>query len=326
MRPTTLLTTLLLTTATATSASTLPHRPRPRAAHDLRLLHTFTPAPPANTRLLLSSSSASSPQEEEEEESTKGGAILTLPTNKTNKTNQTITSIHSTFRLPAAAPPSRGPTAHNPSIVHAASFWLGLDSIAPATEPSPCSGSALRAGIDIFHDGRLGGAQTPFAWYQLAPGMVAARGFAGGFAVAAGDLVRFTLRSEGSGGGGDVVVVVVEVDNFGSGVNCTAGRTPVQSVREVLRVGAGQGLCGRQAAWVVEDFPLAGMPDFPVSLANFTRVDFGQAGVGLGDGTRRDLSGAEVVDVRLAQQGGRLTKCDVVGGSIVRCTRVVGDE
>jgi hypothetical protein len=124
--------------------------------------------------------------------------------------------------------------------------------------------------------------------------------------------------------------VVVKAENFGSWVNCTSTCQPVKSVTEVLPVGGEgqqqQGLCGREAAWVVEDFPLAGMPQFPVALANFTRVDFGKAGVKLGDGTGRGLEGAEVVDVRLAAQGGRLTRCEVVGGSTVRCTRVVGDE
>jgi hypothetical protein len=77
---------------------------------------------------------------------------------------------------------------------------------------------------------------------------------------------------------------------------------------------------------VVEDFPLAGLPDFPVALTNFTSVTFGGAGVTLADGTTRDVADAEAFDVSLEAQGGRLTSCEVVGGKKVKCERVVGDN
>ncbi|KAL2134459.1 hypothetical protein VTI74DRAFT_105 [Chaetomium olivicolor] len=305
MKPTTLLT--LFTTGA--SAATLPVKQAPtlpRDASQLRLLHTLTPsAPPGGARLLAAST-----------ESTKGGAILTLP----EKDNQ-ISSVQATIRVPLAEPPTRGPTANNPVGVYAASFWVGIDSaLSPGSDPS-CPGS-LRAGVDIFYDGTLGGPQTPFAWYQFAPEKGSVTGFAD-FAVAAGDLVRFTAQAGGSTSSGDVTVVA---ENFGN-VTCVNGAQPVKTARQTWPAGGeGQKLCGREAAWVVEDFPLAGMPQFPVALANFTTVTFGAAGVTLAGGEKRDVTGAGVTDVRQQRQGGRLTSCEVVEGKKVKCSRVVGDN
>jgi hypothetical protein len=202
---------------------------------------------------------------------------------------------------------------------------VGIDGV--TSDPSSAcgnGGATLRAGVDIFFDGTLGGRQTPFAWYQFTPkGQEEEVGFEG-FAVAEGDLVRFTLTSSGSTEGGEVVVLA---ENFGGNVSCADGATPVKSVRQVLPAGeGGKELCGREAAWVVEDFPLAGLPDFPVALANFTSVTFNKAGVTLEDGSKRDVTGAEVRDIRLQAQGGRLTSCEVVDGKKVKCTRVVGDN
>jgi hypothetical protein len=152
-------------------------------------------------------------------------------------------------------------------------------------------------------------------------------GFGKGFSVAEGDVVRFSVEA-GSGGDdakeGKEVVVVAE--NFGANVTCVEGAVPVQRVRQVLEMEDGVRLCGEEAAWVVEDFPLAGLPDFPVALTNFTSVTFGAAGVTLADGTTRDVADAEAFDVSLEAQGGRLTSCEVVGGKKVKCERVVGDN
>jgi hypothetical protein len=84
-------------------------------------------------------------------------------------------------------------------------------------------------------------------------------------------------------------------------------------------------LCRREAAWVVEDFPLDGRPDVLVALADFGSVTFG-TGVTLEDGSEKDLAGVKVLDVELAEQGGRLTSCEVVDGKKVKCARVVGDN
>ncbi|KAK4041704.1 concanavalin A-like lectin/glucanase domain-containing protein [Parachaetomium inaequale] len=309
MKPTTLLTLLATATAGTSAAATrplplAPTRPRDAAAqHPHRLLHTLTPAAPstANFRVLAAAT-----------ESTKGGAVLTLPNSK-------LSTIHATLRVPEAKIPTAGPTANNPVGVYAASFWVGADAVVTG---ACAGGGALRAGVDIFYDGTLGGVQRPFVWYQ-GPGQGSETGFAG-FEVAAGDLVRFKLEV-GSEEGGEVVVVA---ENFGGNVTCVKdnGAVPVSSVRQVLPASVGgKTLCRGEAAWVVEDFPLEGLPDFPVALANFTSVAFG-AGVTLEDGSERDLAGAEVLDVRLEAQGGRLTSCEVVDGKKVKCARVVGDS
>jgi hypothetical protein len=178
--------------------------------------------------------------------------------------------------------------------------------------------------VDIFWDGTLGGVQRPFAWYQ-GPGQASETGFAG-FEVAVGDLVRFTLEV---GSDNDTEEVVVVAENFGGNVTCLsegAAAVPVRSVRQVLPASVGgKTLCRGEAAWVVEDFPIEGRPDFPVALANFTSVTFG-AGVTLEDGSAKDVTGAEVLDIRLEAQGGRLTSCEVVDGKKVKCARVVGDS
>ncbi|SPQ21783.1 9298333f-4073-4797-940f-b288c56e4412 [Thermothielavioides terrestris] len=304
MKPTTLLTHLL--TTTAASAATLPralHPTHPRDAPQYRLLHTFSSSAPSSSNAHLLSATNT--------ESTKGGAILTLPSSSSSSNNNTssarITSVQTTFRIPHAQPPATGPTANNPVGVYAASFWVGIDA-AGAAASSSCSGggAALRAGVDIFWDGTVGGEQTPFAWYQFATAAAAAgqqgqqgsgTGFGqDGFAVAAGDVVRFTLSAGGTGGAdGEQVVAVVLAENFGANVSHAdvvgrsasggGGAKPVRSVKQVVTAPAG--LCGQQAAWVVEDFPLEGRPDVPVAFANFTSVTFDGAGVALADGSKK---------------------------------------
>ncbi|KAJ4306476.1 hypothetical protein N0V88_001279 [Collariella sp. IMI 366227] len=300
MKPTTVL--VLFTTGAL--AATLPVQKtpaRPRDASQLRLLHTFTPSAPPGARVLAAST-----------ESTKGGAILTVPDE-----NEKISSVQATIRIPLGDAPIRGPTANNPVGVYAASFWMGIDSARSPGSDSSCPGS-LRAGVDVFFDGTLGGPQTPFVWYQFAPAQSGATGFAD-FSVEIDDLVRFTAEV----GGGDSEVAVV-AENFGN-VTCVNGATPVKTARQTWPAGGeGQKVCGKEAAWVVEDFPLAGLPQFPVALANFTSVAFGAAGVTLADGQRRDISGAEVMDVWQQRQGGRLTDCEVVWGKKLKCSRVVG--
>ena len=344
MKATTLLT-LLATGTTTTAAARLPQRATtrnttPQPQHPpYRLLHTLPNATPGGNARLLALSA---------EESTQGGAILTLPSNSNSTSTSTrtplLTTITGTFRIPPARIPTTGPTANNTASLYAASFWVGVDSTTPATTTttttggtsSDCGGS-LRAGVDIFWDGTLDGAQRPFAWYQ-GPGQWTGTGFYGEeFAAGEGDLVRFSLGLEGGeggdmdGGAGEGQVVVV-VENFGGNVTCVndPGATPKQRVRRVLPAAGGggaggKGLCRREAAWVVEDFALDGRPGIPVPLADFGSVTFG-AGVKLEDGSERDLAGAEVRDVKLAEQGGRLTSCEVVDGKKVKCARVVGDN
>ncbi|KAK3308762.1 concanavalin A-like lectin/glucanase domain-containing protein [Chaetomium strumarium] len=299
MRSTTLLT--LLTSALGASGASLPARPR--ATPRLLLLHTFSESSPSNARLLAAST-----------ESTKGGAILTLGD---DGNSPAISSVQGTFRVPHAEIPTSGPTAGNPVGEYAASFWVGIDSARPrpASSPNATCGGSLRAGVDVFWDGTIGGQQSPFAWYQFAPGMGNAVGFGEGFSVSPGDLVRFTLDA------GSVLV-----ENFGGNVTCVSGGAnngtrPIKSVRQALP-SPSAGLCGTEAAFIVDDPPLVSRPDVPVALANFTSVTFGTR-VTLADGSVKDLAGAEVLDVRQQQQGGKLTSCEVVEGKKVKCTRVV---
>ncbi|KAK3897111.1 hypothetical protein C8A05DRAFT_39344, partial [Staphylotrichum tortipilum] len=178
MKPTTPLLTLL----TTTTALTLPRAPSTQH----RLLHTLPISSP-QTHSLASTSQNSAAFTE----STRGGALLPL--------SSPLTILHATLRLPSARPPTTGPTSNNPVGVYAASFWLGIDTpLSSSPSPSPRGCTALvRAGVDIFWDGTLGGAQTPFAWVQYSDGGSTGgpngeRGFEGGFDIAEGDLVRFT--------------------------------------------------------------------------------------------------------------------------------------
>ncbi|KAL2119568.1 hypothetical protein VTJ04DRAFT_6529 [Mycothermus thermophilus] len=358
MKTSTLLTSLL--TITATSAATVPVRSPPTrvrdSQHRLVLLHTLAPVASvsktsSNLRLAAAGAAAAST---DETPSTKGGAILT--------TNQRITTAETIFRVPSARVPTHGPTGGNPTLTYAASFWLGIDSTGSSSRSSSSStddetincGASLRVGVDTFWDLWAGGATTPVAWYQFAPGQPYASGLEG-FSVAEGDVVRVRIEvgpvsSSPSDDAKRGVVVenqeyAIVAENFGN-VTCSDDETaallrskrgleklsPVVSVRKVLPAPA-QGqpqLCGREVAWMVEDFPLAGMPYIPLPLANFTSVEFAQAKVTLEDGTakavEKDGEGVSVVDINMEEQGGRLTKCEVLGSGRVRCDRVVGDE
>ncbi len=327
MKPRALLPLLL---PTAISAATTPRLLR-QQQQPLALLHTL-PSPPAanagssNSHLFAASTQA---QAKSNDESTRGGAVLRPP-------GGGITSAHATLRIPTAAPPITGPTAGNTVGVYAASFWVGIDTGAAGTAPSKggatsACGGGLRAGVDVFWDGTVGGEQRPFLWYQFLDRGQSGKGVVGFEELGGktGDLVRFTLTSSGSSDSSSSAVVVVLAENFGGNVTCadTPGVEPVTSVKEVLPVAAGgTGLCGEEAVWAVEDPPLAEVPGVPVALANFTSVMFGGAGVTLWDGNQKGVAEADVLDIRQQAQGGRLTSCEVMGGKKVKCTRVVGDD
>ncbi|KAL2157575.1 hypothetical protein VTH06DRAFT_5953 [Thermothelomyces fergusii] len=308
MKPTVVLTLVASGAYTAATPVIPRHLPHAHGVNThrhtpLRLLHTFTPISISRKKFR--------PLEASTAESTKGGAILRLP-------DSDLSTVSATLRIPAAQMPTAGPTANNTVGVYAASFWVGIDSATDAC----AAGGALRAGVDVFWDGTIGGQQTPFAWYQ-GPGQANAAGFDGGFPVGEGDLVRFTLKA-GAAGGEEVAVVA---ENFGrNATGAEGGAVPVRRARKVLPAGAGgKTLCRGEAAWMVEDFPLQGRPELPAALANFTTVAF-TAGVGLSDGMEKDLAAAEVLDIRLEAQGGRLTSCEVADERNVKCARVVGDS
>ncbi|KAK3327600.1 concanavalin A-like lectin/glucanase domain-containing protein [Cercophora scortea] len=337
MKPSTLVS-LLCTSAAAVQAAipssahrnNLNQRSQQHQNQQPRLLHTLSPSHlSAQTKAKTLSQSLSLSQAAAE--SVQGGAIFTLPTNKS-----TITSITGTFTIPHALVPTTGPTANGSASTYAASFHLSIDGFPSSSSSSAqCNtgGAALRAGIDIFYDAAAGGEERPFAWYQYAPSSSAV-GFAN-FSAAPGDTLKFTLSistSTSSGAGAGAGAGVVTVENFGPGRKATK---PIQTATATV-VGGGQALCGRQAGWVVEDFPLAGLPDFPVALADFGTVTFGALGVGLDSGKKvgekEFVAGTGLVDINLEAQGGRLTDCKLVRGgggggvtSQVRCARVVGN-
>ncbi|KAH6626266.1 hypothetical protein B0J18DRAFT_408611 [Chaetomium sp. MPI-SDFR-AT-0129] len=422
MKPTTLL--LLATTATTTTAKPTLPQPIPRAntihyphPNPHRLLHTLPAVSQQPLSHLLSASAAV------DADTTLAGAVLTLlPVSEGNTTTgkgaALLSTITSTFRIPLANIPTSGPTANNSATVYGASFWVGVDAgVSPSgagCSPSSSSlsggvaqagteGGVLRAGVDIFYDGTLGGHQQPVIWYQ-GPGQKGETAFEG-VVVGEGDLVRLSLvvgpvlsapgegveKGEGEGDGEEGGEVVAIVENFGPDVDCPEGATPIASVRKTFPATTVSPsttsapsstktsstttptskpntvhtrstaqiqptLCRKEASWVLQDAPLAGLPNIPIALANFTRVAF-TAGITLDDGSVRTLTigsagstkhkhqvvdtngdgngkqteladGVEVLDIRQTQQGGRLTRCGVEEGSEgseVVCVRVVGE-
>lgn len=284
----------------------------------------------------------------------QGGAVLSLtPSGRTNK----IKTVSASFTVPRAEIPAQGPTANNPVGVYAASFWVGIDGVSATLPSSPSSygssqsgsgdgnGSAeecnpsrssLRLGVDIFYDGTLGGEQTPFAWYQALPGL--AVGF-GNFSVAPGDFVRLTASvspasssPDGATGGGGTVTV----ENFGSSSSNSTGnnkkKAALQTATHTFPPSDLNNLCQTQAGFIVEDFPLSGLPDFPIALTNFTKVEFGDLkvestlGRALGLTRKTEKASVQTLDIYQAPQGGKLTDCAITGrgdsGKVV-CARVV---
>ncbi|KAK4458369.1 putative acid proteinase [Cladorrhinum samala] len=326
-----LITTTFLLSAALGEAATLPpsRHPTPRAyqltPQGLRLLHTPPTSrlaqSPAVSRIGSLNSSAASSEQAQQQESTKGGAVLSLPSS--NSSSSSITSITATYQIPQAKVPTRGPTANNTFGIYAASFHVGIDSVGG---PSPGCPTFLRAGVDIFYDGSLGDddLQRPQAWWQLGP-LSDPVGFAN-FSVREGDVVRVTAG-----------VGEVKVENFGrppppasngtAGVRAEGPGVPLQTSAVKLG-GAGQAgnpppLCGREAGWIVEDFPLAGLPGIPVALADFGTVRFADVRVQTSGGEEKNAEGAGLADVWLQAQGGRLTDCEVAeGGNEVKCDRV----
>ncbi|KAK3685002.1 concanavalin A-like lectin/glucanase domain-containing protein [Podospora appendiculata] len=293
MKTSTLVTALCTTVAAALAAIPSSHNQQ-RSQQQPRLLHTLPPSPSHLSTHTHTLSIAA--------ESVHGGAIFT-PSNKTN-----ITTATGTFIIPHARVPTAGPTANNSASLYAASFHVSIDGLSSSTPPC---GAALRAGIDIIYDAAADGEQRPFAWYQLAP--ADAVGFAN-FSAAPGDTVRLTVTASAAQPGAGVATV----ENFG---HLPAGKSSaaVLQTASVTVVGKqGIALCRRQAGWVVEDFPLPGLPDFPVALADFTAVTFGGLGVGLDSGRKvgekEFVAGTRLVDISQEAQGGRLTKCELVRG------------
>ncbi|KAM7198081.1 Concanavalin A-like lectin/glucanase domain containing protein [Naviculisporaceae sp. PSN 640] len=297
-------------------------------------------------------------------DSLQGGAVLSV-------SNSKIKTVTASFTVPRAEIPQQGPTANNPVGVYAASFWVGIDGVSVSVPPplpssnisttyggdtaaaqndEECNPSkaSLRLGIDIFYDGTFGGEQTPFAWYQTLPGY--AVGF-GNFSVAPGDFVRLTSSVSSSpnwtAGTGTAGEGTVTIENFGpstssSSTQQTRNKKNKKAARALQSAthtfsALPSGLCQTQAAFIVEDFPLAGLPNFAIALTNFTSVEFGDLNVQTTDGESLSLTNqaqaeAQVQTLNIYQtpQGGRLTDCAITGrtnnsssSEKVVCKRVV---
>ncbi|KAK4228774.1 putative acid proteinase [Podospora fimiseda] len=291
-----LLFTLGLATPTTTLSKT-PTRSNDGQQYQLRLLHTSTPSSPSSFRTTSSRIGIASQQQE----STKGGALLT-----SDDATSSFKQIQTTFLIPQAKIPTRGPTANQTTILYASSFHIGIDSFSLL-----CPSGFLRAGVDIFYDGTLGdpSLQKPQAWYQLYPSDPSVFP---NFTVAEGETVRVTVGN-----------TEVKIENFGLNVTCVNGKIPKQV--STVKID-GKGVCGKEAGWIVEDFPLAGLPGIPVALADFGSVRFGGVSVKSGGeegGIEKNAEGATVSDIWVEAQGGRLTSCEVgMEGGEVRCDRV----
>jgi hypothetical protein len=200
--------------------------------------------------------------------------------------------------------PVRGPTAGNENGVYQASYWVGIDGLTGAS----CGGGVgIRAGVDTFWDA---GVQTAGAWWEWYPTQGPEQ--FGGIDLEQGDVVRITTTADGNGLGGEVKVEKMD------GTGCEA-KVLGTATKRFDAVDEGDRLCLGEAAVVIEDYPIVGRPDLPLPLANFTEVVFERAKV---DGAK--AKGLEVFDIRLEDQGGRLTECEAEEGK-VDCKRVVGD-
>ncbi|KAM7204381.1 Concanavalin A-like lectin/glucanase domain containing protein [Rhypophila sp. PSN 637] len=277
----------------------------PQQHSQIRLLHQH----PKTTLLTTKRQST-------ESSSVQGGAVLSPSSNKK------INHVSATFIVPSAKVPTIGPTANNPVGVYASSFWVGIDGVAlPTNNNASCnpSGASLRLGIDIFYDGTFGGEQTPFAWAQYLPR--SATGFSN-MTIAPGDLVRLTASSTNGSVGGTVTI-----ENFGPQSSNTKKMKALQVASHTFSSPSEQDgkelppLCQTQASIIVEDFPLAGMPEFPIALANFTTVEYGNIKISGSNGQAMNLLSnskkqkakgqAQVLNIVQPPQGGRLTDCSI---------------
>ncbi|KAK3359352.1 concanavalin A-like lectin/glucanase domain-containing protein [Lasiosphaeria hispida] len=248
-------------------------------------------------------------------ESIQAGAVFST-------VSDDITSITGTFRVPDPFAPTAGPTSANADrATFAVSIYVSLGGLAGEASASACANttSTLRAGVDVFWDGISGIVTAPFAWYQFGtPAENTAFGYAG-FGVAGGDLVRITATAAGTGN------PTILIENYGPDAKVAAGATPRESAPPTYGVGdnLGASLCKSEASWIVEAYWLDEQPRVPVALANFTDVTFTELAVKTKSGKTGDATGAKLVEINLAAQGGQLTKTAASAASL-QVKRVLG--
>lgn len=294
MKPSTLLP-LIGLIATSSAAATPHLTPRRPASH--KLTHT-PPSSIPNPGGKSAFATTSTP------ESTKAGYSLAMGTSP-----NPLRRTEAYFTIPVASMPETGPTAGNQNGVYQASYWIGIDGLAS------CPHASLRAGVDTFWDS---GMQTTNAWYEWYPSSPAVD--FGNFTVKQGEMVRISALADEDGRGGTVTVERV-VDILGEVLGSVSHRLEGKDGDDVL--------CLREGNFVVEDYPLADRPEYPLALANFTSVLFERmcvAGGGEGEcpgGYILDDDPTRLFDIRLEAQGGKLTSCGMENAMSVRCDRVV---
>ncbi|EAA31929.1 concanavalin A-like lectin/glucanase [Neurospora crassa] len=253
-----------------------------------------------------------------------------------NQNQDMIQSVTGSLIIPTISMPVSGPTAGNSVGEYSASLWVGIDGASATdsfTHPianATCNplAASLRAGVDIFWDGTLGGQQTPYVWAQWYPAEHA-RGFLD-FKASPGDELRFTVTTgpHGNSGGG------VLVENYGppqspKGVD---GKVKIPIATGSLIWKDMPPLCSAQASWILEDFPLQERPELPSALGNFTDVRFSEMGFATwlgGNFTGEDVLGKDklkLLEIYDAGQGGTLARCKTDGEGekkSVICSRVV---
>lgn len=207
-----------------------------------------------------------------------------------------ISSVEGRFVVPQASQPTSGELAGMP-IDYAASFWIGIDGI-------NCTTGTLRAGIDVFWSPQ---GESYHAWYQVAADESKDM-LSGEMDVAPGDELHVSATA--SGGNGTVTVR-----------NASTNQTVVRSLAE------GEKLCRNEAAWLVEDFVLVEVIGQPVALVNFTDVVFKDMRATMesessGRPSPVGLETANLMDIVVESQGGRLTDCRATGLEEMVCMRI----
>ena len=253
-------------------------------------------------------------------ESVQGGAYILVD----NANSSDFWAVSGSFRIPTASMPTEGPTANNTVGSYAATFWIGIDGIDGAPGPAGnCDDVSLRAGIDISFDPRFGGELEPFAWYQWLP--EESFGYEN-FKASPGDEIRINVTVTGSTAGS------VSIENLGPATPASNDDTvPTYGAPAPEKAAADPivashtfsnmttPLCQAAAAWVIEDFPMRGLPDVPIPLVNFTDVTFGAMQI-LRTGNTAEIG--SIFNIVQAEQGGRLTDCRNNEGAIA-CSRVL---
>lgn len=248
------------------------------------------------------------------QESIQGGAIYNVPSGSST----TITSVSGTFRVPDASVPLIGPTSGHKGI-YAFGIWVGIGGWAGSGSASSCpAGSGvLRAGIDVYYDGFSDVPMTPWAWYQYGVSNEAGAFAYAGFNLEAGDLIKITVSGVSSN-------ITAIIENYGK-VTSTAGRQPIQRAPPTFGFqgsNVANTLCKTEAGWIVENHLTETNPPEPVVLANFTQVAFTELNLKTSAGTV-GAKAAKLVNINLANQGGKLTDCSTPSDSEVLCRRTL---